>query len=1853
MACKTVYLKDRSRSLLYDKLIDNFKDSKMAVNMYHNINSLSGDLLFNADTIRDRNGEPLPLFPILPSNLNSVLDNNSFHNEYTQFKYTTKPNGNEPIFINSKTNINTDDDVITISDDSKVITMTDLENTFENDDAFYDTDLQQRMSNVSGQKQATDINNKLSKKGLNIIKFEQSTETDITLRKSQSTIKIDFGTYSNNRGLNTDKHLLMDLINYVAPDTYKDLKSIANSSNIPLFDIILSKFSANESESLQDELLSGLLSNIAYLNSLHDMPKGVSLFDIDKVKKDLALLQDRLAGSSKFKDLSKAEQDNINLFINRINNIYNNDYSFIVEHTIFPTSSRKKGYMSVKTNKLIHEFTQTISNKDTIKYAKSRIKNFKQKVSDKDVITKLKETHLPYITQKRQQLIQLLKLAQNNAKFNKDKVKDLQAHLKKLNEQIDEFSKGESVGAFLESLYYTLISDISNISIIEDFADMLEDEYLNRNVEDFTFKDRRHFAAHANLIRQFVAAYNEITNLTSLTTMDLPGYGKIGSIIQELEQQIKGLDTRVSQLRTRYAKISDKYIDLHASTVRGMGIEEVREHMANAMDISSASYALDSLMDVSNIFAAQVKKNYTKHFNKRDLYIKNKTLAWDDLLRKHFGSNWDNDDLTEKRFEEISDEKGRIITEINEDLFDELKALRMELEIKRQKGDNDPDYIQARNEYYEFISDNFEREYKDEFYTKFPDVVLEKHKYYQDKIDQVRNEVVNQYGSYKPKYLTSGQKDRLDAIYAERREFMKADSDIAKQLKEMYGLLGRKFIKSIHSDFYNDYDEAKAKGRVEQDIFLMRNTIKSDTFNERLEKIYEKLTGNNPYKKAARGLQRTILDKYRDRDGIVNMSKLTKDDKRNLKLIALYNEIKNINKVMRNSKNSKADDLDIATIESVVALLDNERIEGLFTTDFKDGMQSAYRTLNRRQHPYPTLEVDTKYGGTTNEEYERAKYELDELVRNVETDYYHNIPESVREREDWIQENTYINGEGKRVLLNGWTYQLPKNDDINDSVDDLVTPKTFYKKTDSVSPEFIQDFEVFRNGVGKPLKTNPKWEQLSDDNKAFAKDVHEFMLELQKTYNIPMIEQGMLPSIRKGVAEEVKSDDEYIQEYDKEAEIARNNAAFDFYFNVYQDTSGQSKYPIPLRHVYKISQKKYLNVRKKRTDEKQDDYLDYLITYLKDTYGYEVQNRDNIFDEIIAENKERKTYNEQIHKDSLNMNVAKTMKVFIGSVANYTYSKDLEDDISMSLAIVGNMDLIQDSIVGTKNFIDKGKDYANTIFGLNLDTRIKKEGKRSRLYMLMESDIRRNFYGRYQEPTSMDKYLKAIRTYTSVLGMGLNVFSAVKNVMTGSMMTMSEARAGTFFSVKDYNSAMGRYWGSVGSYLSDDNMPEHQYSTFENALINTFNIVDEQIENNYMEDKKYGYGRYQNMKGLASKAMNKLFFMQSSGEHMMQNATLFAMLKSHKIQDGRIISFEEYILANSDEETQLKYDIKDVVDNPEMVNKIIANSKQNEETLRKEFNELPNADDYFVFEKGRIDFNPKYADNSLENPYEIMEDEFAEFKIKVQGVNHKIHGVYNKSDRGLIEESMWGQLLMQYKHWMRAGWTRRMGNNGIWNMKANYNVRRSEYTRGSLKTLIQYLRSPLRSGALSKYDDSKGFSRLISKQIAGFSDLISNTKMYWHAMERWEQQEAIRAITDMIGIAIVGLLYMGAKKLADLDDELKDNPAIAFAVYSLSGLYVELSVWTPIGIYSEGRKIMKAPMALLPNADRAMKLAGAILLDLPMSAILDDPEIMIMQTGKYHGRNKIGVYASQLMPVGAQYLRWATLSTDNEAYSYY
>ena len=172
------------------------------------------------------------------------------------------------------------------------------------------------------------------------------------------------------------------------------------------------------------------------------------------------------------------------------------------------------------------------------------------------------------------------------------------------------------------------------------------------------------------------------------------------------------------------------------------------------------------------------------------------------------------------------------------------------------------------------------------------------------------------------------------------------------------------------------------------------------------------------------------------------------------------------------------------------------------------------------------------------------------------------------------------------------------------------------------------------------------------------------------------------------------------------------------------------------------------------------------------------------------------------------------------------------------------------------------------------------------------------------------------------------------------------------------------------------------------------------------------------------------YFMQHIGEHQIQNTVLLAMLHSHRVVKGEIMSY-----ANYAKQFDISAAVKKMTEegkSSEEIKLYIDNNKKDAKVLKKEFEEYGKLIDEYELKNGEA---------VLKEGSVITDKQLSNFKNKVIGVNQKLHGIYNKDDAAMLQRYALARLGMQFRKWIRPAWNRRFGRRFG---KTDYNERLEE-----------------------------------------------------------------------------------------------------------------------------------------------------------------------------------------------------------------
>jgi len=600
------------------------------------------------------------------------------------------------------------------------------------------------------------------------------------------------------------------------------------------------------------------------------------------------------------------------------------------------------------------------------------------------------------------------------------------------------------------------------------------------------------------------------------------------------------------------------------------------------------------------------------------------------------------------------------------------------------------------------------------------------------------------------------------------------------------------------------------------------------------------------------------------------------------------------------------------------------------------------------------------------------------------------------------------------------------------------------------------------------------------------------------------------------------------------------------------------------------------------------------------------------------------------HAASTNQDLKATMPIYIREALKNKYKKSMEFEVQR----VRKSFIDNHKVTFTKGG-ETVKDKVKVQLGLE-NNLVEKATIDSKILSHYEKWLKMVFYEDFEnDEGTLQKVARVMQNYTSYKGMAFNFLSAMNNQTYATLMSNIESAAGTHFSGEDWRAASLEYIKGTKSFLYDeDNAP----TTKQSAFIANFNIL--------MDFKEAALGNEEVT--MANRALQKASWLLSKGyalehisEHNLQNRVLFAMAMSHRIVDGKAMTFDEF-KRNKLSKITLKLRNKDGMSKVEVVD-TIAKNKEKEKGLREEFNKYQSLYESTTFENGKLNF----SDN-------LTVEEIAEFERKVLGVNQYLHGIYNKDDAGTMQAYAIGRLAVQFRKWMRPGWNKRFGNRFG---EKYWNERRSGVEEGIYVTTARFFATPIIDN-WSEYVDKQGtdqaigLAKFMTNLIGDYGRFLVNIRVHWHTMNDGEKANVVRTLLEYAAFCTaIGLLYV-AKELKGDDD---DPPAaLMLTIYQLDRLATELTTYVPLAIapgfvgggwLNESKKLLKAPTATFSTMEALIK-TGKHLISYPFAT----EEEATYQSGVYAGESKLQVNAEKLVPIWNQLERLAYLPQN---YKYY
>lgn len=863
---------------------------------------------------------------------------------------------------------------------------------------------------------------------------------------------------------------------------------------------------------------------------------------------------------------------------------------------------------------------------------------------------------------------------------------------------------------------------------------------------------------------------------------------------------------------------------------------------------------------------------------------------------------------------------------------------------------------------------------------------------------------------------------------------------------------------------------------------------------------------------------------------------------------------------------------------------------------------------------------------------EQAQKWLDEHISYINTVYYEAMYVAMNKMgkvvfDKWYNENHVLNPITKEYEPLAIWKQMVVKDEANNME---YSPKYKWLETKVKDKYKNPNYDEVKLQPSTNKYRNDKYYGMNNYQQQLYNEVDNLLNSLVKDKRSrAYINRGYLPN--QAVEQPHQGFTDYWQDFKRSHGWYDTPNKSDIELNLYKRFSNA-----PMLHS--LSEIKLLPIREKQEGETTDEYL----TYVRETQ---------------AKNNELRKQRAQENAERNNPNVLERLNSFIDSMYNFNTRNDIARLAKITSNQLRNMDIIK------RNPNDKLMDnrLLSRITGKQEIRTTKSDD--SNIVKHFENQVRKLVFNEFEmDEGTRSKVSRVMRNMVSSKFMMLNVTGGIANVLYGKTQIQMEMAAGQFFKYKDFRKGENEWMQNVGSYLADAYNETTNNET--NAIIRLFNVIESD-----MITERYGKGN--NPMG---KLENLLFIQQTAGEHYMQNATLLAMLHSHRVVavngKNKVMSFEQFamglrekallkVLRKNNPELVTKYETfrdkvlesyiekeryvkfkADIITDflrsvpKEIREEFKATYKEDTKEERTKFENHPSFRESLILKNGVATLKP---DSGLTN------DDIAAFRNKVISVNHQIHGIYDKIGANQLQQSWWGALLMQFHKHLVPGFQKRFGYR-LGHFDGIYNETRESISKGTYVSLGEFIAMPFKK--YYELNDSNELQAVRTLQgiAKGYADFVANLTTYYNILPEYDKANIRRCLGEWIAITKAVALFVVGKLMLDDDD---DSTQVAdYILYSADRLMSETIQYTPWGLANEGKKLYSQPVAALSIAQDNLRLLGALC----SYIITGNPDDLYYNSGSYSGENKLVVNFFKQVPLVNQIIKHERLGANNSYY---
>ena len=702
---------------------------------------------------------------------------------------------------------------------------------------------------------------------------------------------------------------------------------------------------------------------------------------------------------------------------------------------------------------------------------------------------------------------------------------------------------------------------------------------------------------------------------------------------------------------------------------------------------------------------------------------------------------------------------------------------------------------------------------------------------------------------------------------------------------------------------------------------------------------------------------------------------------------------------------------------------------------------------------------------------------------------------------------------------------------------------------------------------------------------------------------------------------------------------------------------------MPMTHLLhtKDGEKEIKSKYKLKEPNKNDaKYQDGTANYEEDLKAYQ------------EEQKQIKAIREKEHKKVLDKDWESVMEDFIIKAAHYNAVQDNKYALYMGMELLKKIGVYETKYSSTGRLqvddIRSNEDQGEVNYLTKRDDKLIEQ---------YQNWIRRLVFDQFKKQQGWKtNAMSRLQAFTSTNYMTMNIRGGIANVTLGESTIIGEYLAKEFLGPKDWAKGKAIWSSGLTSYIL--NADKNTSTTLADAICKGFNIVD--------FDEIRGVPYKLDLAGWNEKLRNLAFSPQTAGEHFMQNGMLFSMMLSHRLVPNTDPNGPKYVIMSESEfsrdvehkvlmnmlddtqkETYDKYIAKIKSDanitrkyawwredvDVTFVNAFLSNAEKKEyakkvKEARKDkandFNQYNDLYSQVELRNGKMEFK---LDSDLAKMDYIREGQdisdawvaLGEFKSKVISVNKYIHGVYDKMGAAKIEREWYGAIVMQYHKHIPMGISR------FYRRQGYFNEERGNVNKGIFASIKDFLSIPIRNvrtrAMLSdtEIETVEGLQELFKASI----DFLINAKTCYPVLPEYEKANLRRSLGYVAGMMSAVCLAIALRCVWDDDDK---SVVYNLSLYEADRLASEAWQFTPMGMYTEAKKLFSQPIAAQSIINDIFNGIG-----LTCNYIVNGEDAdLYFQSGRFANQNKIGVYVERRIPIWRNIKSITDIAENNHYY---